>query len=413
MPLPRFRDPDRLKLTVSTARTVRLPRTPDGPPLLPWPVAALGGGVVAGLTGALLVAGVMLVAWLSAITIALPSVLSFAGQVWLLAHGGALVIGPDAVTLVPLGLTLGFGALCSSAGRFAYGQARQARAGDLDDAERRRVLLGSIGQVAAGYTAFAVVLAWAVAGPDALWRPTLGALVVSVAGSAVGAARAAGHRVGTAGPDWWRRGVRGAAAGVLGLVVVGAIALGTAVVLGEPRIGRLEEALQFDGGGVFVWSVVVLAYLPNLLGWALAWMFGAGFTVGTGSLVSLTGTQLGMLPAIPVFGALPAVGAADPWLQAWLAAGVVVGALAGVAAARRGSPGALGALAGSAAAGLLVGLAYLAWTAASRGGLGSLRLVDLGPRLLEALAIGVPLLLLSALLGGLVTWFVRRRSAAS
>ncbi len=73
----------------------------------------------------------------------------------------------------------------------------------------------------------------------------------------------------------------------------------------------------------------------------------------------------------------------------------------------------LGALAGSAAAGLLAGLAYLGWTAASRGGLGSLRLVDLGPRLLEALMIGVPLLLLSALLGGLVTWFVRRRSAAS
>ena len=413
MPLPRFRDPDRLKLTVSTARTVRLPRTPDGPPLLPWPVAALGGGVAAGLAGALLVSGVMLVAWLSAIAVPLPTVLAFAGEVWLLAHGGVLVIGQDVVTLVPLGLTLGSAALCSSAGRFAYRQGRQARPGDLGATDRRRLLLGSVGQVAAGYTAFAVVLAWAVDGPGVLWRPGLGALLVSAAGSAVGAARAAGHRFGSIGPHWWRRGVRGAAAGGLGLVVVGAVALATAVVLGEGRIGALEDAVQLDGAGVFVWSVVVLAYLPNLLGWTLAWLLGAGFTVGTGSLVSLTGTQLGMLPAVPVFGALPPAGAADPWLQAWLVAGVVVGALAGVVAVRRGHPGVLGAIAAAAAAGLLVGLAYLGWAAASRGGMGSLRLVDLGPRLLESLLIGVPLLLLSALLAALVTWFVRRRSTAS
>lgn len=413
MPMPRFRDPDRLKLTVSTARTVRLPRTPDGPPLFPWPLAALGGGVVAGLAGALLVVGVMLVAWASAIAIALPTVLTFAAEVWLLAHGGALVIGQDSVTLIPLGLTAGFGALCASAGRFAYRQGRLGRPGDLDQAAGRRLLLGSIGQVVAGYTIFAIGLAWAVDGPAAVWRPALGALVVSAVGGAVGAGRAAGRRFGTAGPDWWRRGVRGACAGVLGLVVVGALALATAVVLGEARIGALEDALQLDGAGIFVWSVVVLAYLPNLLGWALAWLLGAGFTVGSGSVVSLSGTQLGMLPSIPVFGALPGVGAADPWLLAWLVTGVAAGALAGVVAVRRGHPGALGAIAGGAAAGLLLAIAYLGWAAASRGGLGSLRLVDLGPRLLESVLIAGPLLLLSAVLAALLAWFVRRRSPAS
>ena len=413
MPMPRFRDPDRLKLTVSTARTVRLSRTPDGPPLFPWPVAALGGGALAALTGALLVAGVMLVAWLSAIAIALPVVLAFAAQVWLLAHGGPLAIGQDEVTVVPLGLTLAFGALCSSAGGFAYRQGRQARPGDLDGAARRWLLLGSIGQVAAGYTAFAAVLAWAVDGPVALWRPALGALLVSLSGSAVGAVRAAGYRFGSLGPDWLRRGLRGAAAGILGLVVVGAVALATAVVLGEARIGTLEDALQFDGPGTFVWSLATLAYLPNLLGWTVAWLLGAGFTVGAGSLVALTGTQLGMMPALPVFGALPTAGVADPWLQAWLVAGVAAGVLAGVVAARGEHPGVLGALAGGAAAGLLAGVGYLAWAAASRGALGSLRLVDLGPRLPESLLIGVPLLLFSALLGGLATWFVRRRRTAS
>lgn len=93
--------------------------------------------------------------------------------------------------------------------------------------------------------------------------------------------------------------------------------------------------------------------------------------------------------------------------------GRAAGVLAGVVAARGGHPGVLGSLAGGAVAGLLAGLGYLGWAAASRGSLGSLRLVDLGPRLPESLLIGVPLLLFSALLGGLATWFVRRRRTAS
>jgi hypothetical protein len=411
MPLSRSRDPERLRFTTSTARTLRLPTAPEGPPLLPWPLAALGGGAVAAVAGALLVAGVMLVAWFSAIAIPLATMLDFAAQVWLLAHGGVVVIGADQLTLVPLGLTVGAAALCSSAGRFAYRQGRQARTGDLTDAARRTLLLGSIGQVAAGYTVFAIVLAGVVSGPALAWRPALGAVVVSAAGSAVGACRAAAFRPLI--PDWLRRGLRGAVAGGLGLVVVAGVVLATAVVLGEPRVEALEESLGLHAGGVVVWSVALLAYLPNLLAWALAWVLGAGFTVGTGSLVSLSGTQLGMLPALPVLGALPPVGAADPWLLSWLAAGVAVGALAGFVAVRGGRTGPLGALAAGAAAGLLVGVVHLGWAVVSRGGLGSLRLVGLGPRLLETLAVSMPLLLLSSVLGGLVTWFVRHRRPAS
>ena len=413
MRIPRNRDSERLRFTVSSARTVRLPHIPDAPPLLPWPLAALGGGVVAGLAGSLLVAGVVMIAWLSALAIALPTALRFAAQAWLLAHGGELPIGSDTVTLVPLGLTIIFGAICASVGGFAYRQGRQARPLVAEAGALRLLLLGSIGQVAAGYTLFAVILAWTVSGAAAIWRPALGALVVSAVGSAIGAAMAAGLRPGSVRPDWLRRGVRGATAGTLGLVVAASIVLATAVALGEPRIAALETALRFDAGGVFVWSLLALAYLPNLLGWAVAWLLGAGFTVGTGSLVSLSTTELGMLPAVPVFGALPTIGAADPWMLAWLALGVAAAAIAGVAAVRAGHTGPLGALAAGGAAGLLTGVAYLAWVASSRGGLGSLRMAALGPRMLEALLLGVPILLLGAVLAAMVTWFVRRRSPAS
>ena len=413
MRMPRNRDPERLRFTVSSARTVRLPSVPDVPPLLPWPLAALGGGVAAGLAGSLLVAGTVMIAWLSAIAIALPTALGFAAQVWLLAHGGELSVGADKVTLVPLGLTLVFGAICASVGGFAYRQGRQSRSGGLDDTRRRRLLLGSIGQVSAGYTVFAVILAWTVSGAAAIWRPALGGLLVSAVGSAIGAALAAGLRPSVLRPDWLRRGLRGAAAGVLALVIAAAVVLATALALGEPRIASLEAALRIDAGGLVVWSLVAIAYLPNLLGWAVAWLLGAGFTVGTGSLVSLSTTELGMLPAIPVFGALPPVGVADPWLVSWLALGVLAAVLAGIVAVRDGHTGPLGALAAGGAAGLVTGIAYLAWVAASRGGLGSLRLVGLGPRLLEAVSIGVPILLLGSVLAGMVTWFVRRRSGGS
>jgi hypothetical protein len=413
MRIPRNRDPERLRFTVSSTRSVRLPHIPDTPPLLPWPLAALGGGLLAGLAGSLLVAGVVMIAWLSALAIALPTALRFAAQVWLLAHGGQLEIGSEAVTLVPLGLTITNGLICASVGGFAYRQGRQARPAAPDDGVRRQLLLGSVAMVSAGYTVFAVILAWTVSGAAAIWRPALGALVVSTVGSAIGAGMAAGMRSAGLRPDWLRRGLRGAAAGVLGLVAASAVVLATATALGEPRIAALEAGLRFDAGGVFVWSLLALSYLPNLLGWAAAWLLGAGFTVGTGSLVSLSTTELGMLPAVPVFGALPSVGAGDPWMIAWLVLGVGAAVLAGVAAVRTGHTGPLGALAAGGAAGLLTGIAYLAWAASSRGGLGSLRMTGLGPRLLEALTLGVPILLLGSLLAAMVTWFVRRRSPAA
>ncbi|HEX5334330.1 MAG TPA: DUF6350 family protein, partial [Propionicimonas sp.] len=217
MRIPRNRDPERLRFTVSSARTVRLPHIPDAPPLLPWPLAALGGGLLAGLAGSLLVAGVVMIAWLSALAIALPTALRFAAQVWLLAHGGELEVGAEAVTLVPLGLTVVFGTICASVGGFAYRQGRQSRPA-AQGGVRRMLLLGSIGMVSAGYIVFTVILAWTVSGAAAIWRPALGALVVSAVGSAFGAGMAAGLRPAHLRPHWLGRGLRGAAAGTLGLV---------------------------------------------------------------------------------------------------------------------------------------------------------------------------------------------------
>jgi hypothetical protein len=51
-----------------------------------------------------------------------------------------------------------------------------------------------------------------------------------------------------------------------------------------------------------------LALLPNLIGFGAAWVSGAGFAIGAGSYVSPLASQLGPLPALPVFAAIPTAG---------------------------------------------------------------------------------------------------------
>ena len=73
-----------------------------------------------------------------------------------------------------------------------------------------------------------------------------------------------------------------------------------------------------------------LAFAPNLIIWAASYALGAGFSLGSGALVAPAGTELGLLPAIPVFGALPEVGPAGTGQLWWLAGGVLAGVVAAV-----------------------------------------------------------------------------------
>ena len=46
-----------------------------------------------------------------------------------------------------------------------------------------------------------------------------------------------------------------------------------------------------------------LALVPNALVWAASYALGAGFVMGAGSVVAPAGTELGMLPGLPLLGA--------------------------------------------------------------------------------------------------------------
>ena len=70
-------------------------------------------------------------------------------------------------------------------------------------------------------------------------------------------------------------------------------------------ITRLYESVQVSVLGAIVLTFAQLAILPNVIIYGAAWFTGVGFSIGTGSLISPLGSQVGPLPAVPILGALP------------------------------------------------------------------------------------------------------------
>lgn len=402
MPTAKYRSHKHFRLSVADAKAA--PVIEDRP-WLPWPVAAVGGGLAAVLAGTLVLGAVALTIWIGAPALPFTEVLSVIGRLWLLAHGGGWTAPGIAITVVPLGITAVMVAFSFSLSAFALTQGVLARAEALSAGALRRLVLLTSLQFVIGYGAGAVLIALLLG--DGLGPAMIGAVAVAAVGSLAGAGWSAGYRL--AGPAWLRGAVAGAGVALLGLVILAATALIVAVVQGEVRISALEASLGLDTSGAVVWAFTCLAYLPTLLGWTASWLLGAGFSVGEGSMVAPWVTQLGLLPSVPVFGALPPAGVAH--LEPWLASGLIVGALAAVVAVRTAGGGIAGAIGSGALAGGLAGGVFLGWAWLSRGGLGVDRFAMVGPLWPEML-IGLGILVGAATLAAVITWFVSARGAS-
>jgi Family of unknown function (DUF6350) len=191
--------------------------------------------------------------------------------------------------------------------------------------------------------------------------------------------------------------LRGGAAAAAFVLLVSSIAVAALVVLSYADIIALYERLHADVLGGAVLTLGELAFLPNLVVWAAAWLVGPGFALGTGSAVSPLATTLGPVPAIPLLGAIPAgetsfgfVGLAVPVVAGFLAGAVTGRGVRDESVATR----AVTALGIGAVGGALLG----ALAAASAGAAGPGRLVSVGPdplmvALFAALEIGAAALL--------------------
>lgn len=120
---------------------------------------------------------------------------------------------------------------------------------------------------------------------------------------------------------------RGGAVVVVGLIGLGAAVTAVAVLASAGQIVALFQAGNVDALGATVLTLGQLAYLPTLVVWGLSFAAGPGFVVGEGGVVSPAGTQLGVLPGIPVLGAIPE--STTTWLLLLALVPVALGALAG------------------------------------------------------------------------------------
>jgi hypothetical protein len=205
---------------------------------------------------------------------------------------------------------------------------------------------------------------------------------------------------------------RGVGIAVAGFVAVGALFVVVATIARGGEVIALFEAAHVDAAGATMIAIAQLAYLPTLVVWGGAYAAGPGFAIGTGTAVSPAGTNLGVLPGMPVLGIIPET--VTHWMLASALLIVAVGFAAGAAARGR--------LTGSAAAeasaprlatlaaivvGGAVGVAVL--SAAASGGIGPGRLAETGPATAPvAFAVGAELLV-----GAAIALFtpVRRRGA--
>ncbi|MDN3480853.1 DUF6350 family protein [Arthrobacter sp. APC 3897] len=268
------------------------------------------------------------------------------GQGWLLIHGvpltltfpaGTLASGATSglLSLFPLGLTLIPFFLSWRAGR------RLAKASYAD--QLWQALLGALGT----YAIIGAAAAYFSGNEDVSISVTAGALIPLISaglGLFIGARREAGSWVRLIGvdlTDWISRTsqhsrwagsyvwavVRAGVVGITAALGFSALLVTAALAMSWAEIVAVYQHLDAGIIGGVVLTVVELGMMPNFMGWALGWTSGAGFSLGTGSLISPLETTVGPLPAVPVFAALPAGGA--EYAVAALALPVAAGFLAG------------------------------------------------------------------------------------
>jgi hypothetical protein len=95
---------------------------------------------------------------------------------------------------------------------------------------------------------------------------------------------------------------------VVFLLMVSSLLMMVSLIAGWVEVLRLYQALSLSFLGGLVLTLGQLALLPNLIVYGVAWISGAGFSIGAGSYVSPLASQLGPLPALPIFAVLPTGG---------------------------------------------------------------------------------------------------------
>jgi Family of unknown function (DUF6350) len=328
-------------------------------------------------------------------------------QGWLLGHGTDLRLDHGSLTLVPLGLTLVFAGLLYRSGVWA---GRAAMVQTLREAATATVCLLTV------YVAIAVGVAIAARSPGvtpvAPTALTGSAALTLIAGG--GGVLRGSELFGTAMgqlPAELRLALRGAVRATLTLLAGGVVVFATSLAWHAQDAKHLYSALGTDVVSAVELIALCVAYAPLGVIWAMTYCIGPGFAVGTGTLVSPSGTSLGDLPAFPLLAALPGEGSAPGLALAGLAVPILAGLVLGVVVGRRSisTAGSTAWIAGG--SGVLAGVIAGLLAIVARGGLTQGRMSTLGPNpLVVALWTAVELAAIGGVTAGALRGLKLRRA---
>ncbi len=382
----------------------RAVRVPANTAPLGWSVIACIGGLATAAASWLTCAGIGVLGWSAADSATLRDAVGLGTRLWLLANGVGVHIGTVLITLVPWGFTVVIAFLIA---RVAGASARRVSADRTNSTTRGPALIGVV--TVAAYLVPVFLVAIRLGEPGAVparWPAVIAAFVLA----AIWGSRRKfpARRVDAAG-KWFAIG-RAVIAAQLAMLVAGAAVLTIGLGMHLNRVAALYEALRPGVIGAVALLLLQLAFVPNALVWSASYALGSGFSLGTGSVVAPAGTQLGIVPAIPLLGALPTAGPGDMTQVWWLAAGAIAGAIAcWVVLAHRPALRFDQAGLRGGSAGMLAGAVFAALAWATSGDLGMLRLTDIGPRLVPLLIMAVTTMGLSGMIAGLALGLIRRR----
>ncbi|MFI5843378.1 DUF6350 family protein [Catenuloplanes sp. NPDC051500] len=329
---------------------------------------------------------------------------------WLLGHGVHLETSIGPVGLAPLGLAV------LVAWRLARAGVHVSRAiGARDDGTLTQAfsVAGGIGLGWGGLGLLAALLVGAGGGPEVNALGALGTLFAfGTVTSLTGALRTTGAlgELASRMPRFLRDGIRTGVVGGLLILAAGAGSTGLAVALNGGDASELIGAYRTGVGGQAGITLVSLAYAPNAAIWAVGYLLGPGFSLGTHTTVQITQVSVGALPAVPLLAALPSgplggVGALLPSVP--LVAAMLAGWLLHRRLRRAGRDPSRPPrvvpwrrlTAAAATSGPVAGLVLFAAAFASGGSLGGGRLSELGTSAWQVGLIGAGVVSVGALAG--------------
>jgi hypothetical protein len=388
----------------------------SGPRVRPARPLVVTGGIAAcaaAASGLAVLTTLTAIGWITAphlgIGTGLAGVLRTTAVLWLVAHHvGFTVRGAGRIGMLPLGLVLLPGALLAMAGRWVV------RAGAVT--RLRHVGYAAIA-LALPYTLLAAALAVACRTDQAapsLWQAIVASFLLALVAGGLGAARglAPWSRLASLLAPRPRSIVLGMLAALALLAAAGAALTGGSLAVHLSQARAATSALGPGSAGAALLLLAQVAYAPNAVIWAIAYMLGPGFAVGAGTIVAPTGSALGAVPAFPMLAALPSgARSAGSILIVVMAVPYLAGILTGIVTVRvvptpATEAAALWGFVAGAAAGAVAGLA----AAFSGGPLGDGRLAAVGPSgwqagLVAILEIGVT----AALTAAAANWLMLRR----